>query len=71
MECVDKNGNFLPRVPAEPKIKKHKSTYALIKEKLAEKKEAEQPETGKPKTTEKEEAPAEEKPDASVNENEK
>ena len=71
MECVDKDGNFLPRVPAEPKIKKHKSTYALIKEKLAEKKETEQPEAGEPKATEKEKAPAEEKPDKSVNEDEK
>lgn len=71
MECVDKDGNFLPRVPAEPKIKKHKSTYALIKEKLTEKKETEPTETGEPKATEKEKAPAEEKPDESVNEDEK
>lgn len=71
MECVDKDGNFLPRVPAEPKIKKHKNTYALIKEKLTEKKDTELTETGKPKAIEKEKAPAEEKPDESVNEDEK
>ena len=40
MECIDEEGNFQPRVEVVT-TPKRKSTYALIREKLAEKRATE------------------------------